>query len=236
MSILGGLGSMVGLPFVGSTALAAAGALGDSYLGYQGQQDTNAANERIAEQNRQFQERMSSTAYQRATADMRAAGINPMLAYMQGGASSPAGSTATMINPASGIRPVSSAIELSTAIKGLDLLKAQVDKTEGDARGVNAAADVAEIDRDIAKAQVGKRAGAADARYNVDMTKSEQAILDRESAEITRNLLDFQQSSAKAESELYKRFGEGGAGVKEFGPILLQLLKMFRSSGITINR
>lgn len=45
-----------------------------------------------ADENRAFQERMSNSAYQRQTEDMKMAGINPMLAFSAGGASTPNGS------------------------------------------------------------------------------------------------------------------------------------------------
>lgn len=52
-----------------------------------------------AQRNRDWQKMMSDTAYQRAVKDMRAAGINPMLAYAQGGSSTPSGSMASYGNP-----------------------------------------------------------------------------------------------------------------------------------------
>ena len=59
------------------------------------QASANLSNERSAIRRMNFQERMSNTAYQRAMDDMRKANLNPMLAYMQGGASSPSGAGST---------------------------------------------------------------------------------------------------------------------------------------------
>lgn len=52
-------------------------------------------NMREAQKQRDYEERLANTAYQRATADMKAAGINPVLAISQGGAITPSGSSAS---------------------------------------------------------------------------------------------------------------------------------------------
>lgn len=94
--------------------IGAAGSIGSGLLNKFGSQSANKASARAAKAQMDFQERMSNTAYQRSMADMKKAGLNPILAYKQGGASTPGGAMPEIRNEMEGLS--NSAKDLSSSL------------------------------------------------------------------------------------------------------------------------
>lgn len=81
------------------------------------QRETNAQQVQLFHSNQDWQERMSNSSYQRQMQDMRAAGLNPMLAYQKGGgASSPATNPPSLTAPSGSAHLENPQAEIGRAI------------------------------------------------------------------------------------------------------------------------
>jgi len=112
-------------PFTIASAAAAANLVG-SYM-------TNEANQDVAASNNQWSAEQYAKRYQTQVADIKAAGLNPMLAYSQSPGTAPSAQQVQFQNPFSaatqGFQQVSSASQSIAGVEKTKHMNAQIDAT-----------------------------------------------------------------------------------------------------------
>ena len=188
---------------VGSIAGAVLGPLIGGLFGKKGQDSANRTNLQIARENREWQERMSNTAYSRAAADMEKAGLNRILALGKP-ASTPAGNVATMLNAN---KPLAEGITtaINSAIQAKRLAQ-EVKESNARIQDINASAH-------LKGAQAVGAAASANLNDQQALNLVEQRtgiIRDNERKRLENNIRTMQIPGIESEWEFYNWLKDSG--------------------------
>lgn len=139
MGLWSAIGTVAGAYFGGPAGASIGGAIGGAIDGNQAKKDgeegveqQNALNSAEAAKSRAWQEEMRNTAYQSTTADMRKAGLNPMMAFSQGATATPgAPATARMENIKQGASQTAlNSVQAQNVIADTNNKRAQAEQIE----------------------------------------------------------------------------------------------------------
>lgn len=148
-------------PVLAAAIPAVAGIIGH-VIQQQGQMGTNESNKRMNDDSNAWSANMSNTSYVRGMRDMKAAGLNPMLAYKQGGANVPNPSVAKFENPQGDTSRAAEGAAASSMQAAR--LKADLDKMVNENANLVASTRVAETQQSLNTANAFK--AASDAKLN----------------------------------------------------------------------
>ncbi len=132
--------------------LTAVASLAGGYLASKGARDANKTSAASVDQQLQFQRESAQNAYQWATKDMRKAGINPMLAYQQGGSQALSGASYTAQNEAAA--GVNAAKQIQALNSEMGLMRAQMEKTKSETELNEIRQDISQIEELIKGTQL----------------------------------------------------------------------------------
>lgn len=200
-------------PIIGGALIGLGGNLLGGLFGSSAQKKANKTNIQLQQKQLDWQERMSNTEYQRGVADMKAAGINPMVAFQQGGASTPNVSAATVIPEDAAARGVSSAAGQAALMLQLKQMEANIDLTHANAKKAAAEAATAGVTSSNAADRQAAEIANIKAEYrNIlereDLTRWQRQQIEEmlpkllEQQKANLNLTEAQTTTARAEGQL----------------------------------